>query len=345
MFLQLTWEVNTNIKAQILLTVTSTEEASRCQGRFALSKPNAQILPVSTIGLCCRRVIAEVKCASHLKVVFADKKFKQAFIWEFQKIQLGICKCWQTCKIAALRRLTEVQCLVGGATTHWSKQRGRNQTCLPSFVWQLPGFLILFSPVTPKTNTLGWNLVSEIYSCFSGVNLTVSYKEDLHRLTLLNTVKLREKVEMNGYSFFLMSRGMEDIKYTGQAEILKQRERWAYFTQHIIILWHLSQDTAGAKNKCWFRKRLEKLMEKKVHRALLTQSWRSNLQFRKFPQQQVAGKVKPQYDHSASARILHFSLNQESDTGCLWRWDSQWDDPLAWPTMAISGSHYNDWQY
>lgn len=99
--------------------------------------------------------------------------------------------------------------------------------------------------------------------------MTVSSKEDLYRLGFLNMVKQGEKVEMNGYSFFLMSQGMEDIKYTGEAEILKQRGKWTYFTQHVIILWHLSQDTAEAKNKCWFRKRLEKLMGKKVHQALL----------------------------------------------------------------------------
>ena len=60
---------------------------------------------------------------------------------------------------------------------------------------------------------------------------------------------------------------MKDIKYTGQAEILKQRKRCTYFTQHIIILWHSSQDTAEAKNKYWFKKRLEKLMEKSPSRA------------------------------------------------------------------------------
>lgn len=60
---------------------------------------------------------------------------------------------------------------------------------------------------------------------------------------------------------------MEDIKYTGQAEILKQRKRCTYFTQHIIILWHSSKDAAKAKTKHRFKNRLEKLMEKIPSRA------------------------------------------------------------------------------
>jgi len=82
-------------------------------------------------------------------------------------------------------------------------------------------------------------------------------------------VKLEGKAQgkVNDYSFFLISQGMEDIKYTGQVEILKQRKRCTYFTQHIIILWHCMQDTAEAKKNTSSKKRLEKLMEKSPSRA------------------------------------------------------------------------------
>lgn len=49
------------------------------------------------------------------------------------------------------------------------------------------------------------------------------------RLTFLNMVKLGEKGKVNYDSFIVISQGMEDIKYTGQAETLKQRKRCTYF--------------------------------------------------------------------------------------------------------------------
>lgn len=74
----------------------------------------------------------------------------------------------------------------------------------------------------------------------------VFYKEVLNRLIFLKMEQLGRKAQgkVKDYSFFLLS---QTIKYTDQAEILKQRKRWTYFTQHVIILWHSSQDTAEAK--------------------------------------------------------------------------------------------------
>lgn len=63
------------------------------------------------------------------------------------------------------------------------------------------------------------------------------------------------------------------------------------------------------------------------------------------PLQQVAGKAESQNDPSTFARIIYSSLNQAPAPGCPWRWDPQGDDPLVWPTLAISGPHYNSWQH
>lgn len=85
----------------------------------------------------------------------------------------------------------------------------------------------------------------------------VFYKQDLNRLSFLKMVQLGEKGTRQGeWLFTLISQGVKDIKYTSQAEILKQ-------TQHIIILCHSSEETAKAKNKYQFKKSLEELMRKK----------------------------------------------------------------------------------
>lgn len=69
-------------------------------------------------------------------------------------------------------------------------------------------------------------------------------------------VQLGEKGTRQGkWLFTPISQGIEDIKYTSQAEILKQ-------TQHTINLCHSSQETAEAKNKYRFKKSLEELMGK-----------------------------------------------------------------------------------
>lgn len=84
------------------------------------------------------------------------------------------------------------------------------------------------------------------------------------RVTFLNVVKLREKSKVNDDSFILLSQGMENMRYTGQAETLKCRKRCKIFSLHIIVLWHTSQGNAGGKNKCWCQKMLHKLMVKRV---------------------------------------------------------------------------------
>lgn len=45
----------------------------------------------------------------------------------------------------------------------------------------------------------------------------VFYKEDFYKLSFLQMVKLGWKAQgkVNDYSFFLISQGVEDIKYTG----------------------------------------------------------------------------------------------------------------------------------
>lgn len=53
-------------KSSVIAYTGAHRRASRYQGRFAWGKPNAQILPPATTGLCCRRVIAEVKCEGHV---------------------------------------------------------------------------------------------------------------------------------------------------------------------------------------------------------------------------------------------------------------------------------------
>lgn len=128
--------------------------------------------------------------------------------------------------------------------------------------------------------TLGRNLESETRHCFSGINVMVFYKEDLKRFCGLKTVQLRVQDKVNDRSFFFITQGMEGSTYNGQAEIVKQRKRWTFLTQHITNPWHLSQYTKEARNKYYFKKRLEKLMGKSPL-EVPTWCWGSNLQLRK----------------------------------------------------------------
>lgn len=182
--------------------------------------------------------------------------------------------------------------------------------------------------------TLGRNLESETRHCFSGINVMVFYKEDLKRFCDLKTVQLRVQDKVNDRSFFFITQGMEGSTYNGQAEIVKQRKRWTFLTQHITNPWHLSQYTKEARNKYYFKKRLEKLMGKSPS-ALPTWCWGSNLQLRK---PLTSWRVQPQNYCSANPPFL---LNQAYAAGCHWRQDPRWEGPLVWPTVAISGSHDN----
>lgn len=168
-------------------------------------------------------------------------------------MQTGIYKCEQTCKTAAFCRLTATGHTTWSwaVTTHWSEQRDRNKTCQTS-LRQLPGFLILFSHVNPKKSPARLELVSETWNCFSGV----------HWIGLLFSAWWNWERKPRWMMIHSLITGNGGHYIHRQAKTLKQRKRCTFFSLHMIVPWHISWDTVEAKNKCWCKKILDKLMAK-----------------------------------------------------------------------------------